>query len=110
MATNQFFIDSTRLSEAALQKKHQIEQDPSCRTDHMAYMEGMEQIHSDVMAKVLEQMQHYDYNLYTAEDVIRALETERCTIEDFKALLSPAAAPFLEQMAAKAKKIGRAHV
>ena len=103
MATNQFFIDSTRLSEAALQKKHQIEQDPSCRTDHMAYMEGMEQIHSDVMAKVLEQMQHYDYNLYTAEDVIRALETERCTIEDFKALLSPAAAPFLEQMAAKAK-------
>ena len=103
MTTNQFFIDSTRLSEAALQKKHQIEQDPSCRTDHMAYMEGMEQIHSDVMAKVLEQMQHYDYNLYTAEDVIRALETERCTIEDFKALLSPAAAPFLEQMAAKAK-------
>ena len=103
MTTNQFFVDSTRLSEAALQKKHQIEQDPSCRTDHMAYMEGMEQIHSDVMTKVLDQMQHYDYNLYTAEDVIRALETERCTIEDFKALLSPAAAPFLEQMAAKAK-------
>lgn len=103
MTTNQFFIDSTRLSEAALQKKHQIEQDPSFRTDHMAYMEGMEQIHSDVMAKVLDQMQHYDYNLYTAEDVIRALEAERCTIEDFKALLSPAAAPFLEQMAAKAK-------
>ena len=103
MTTNQFFVDSARLSEAALQKKHQIEQDPSCRTDHMAYMEGMEQIHSDVMAKVLDQMQHYDYNLYTAEDVIRTLEAERCTIEDFKALLSPAAAPFLEQMAAKAK-------
>lgn len=103
MTTNQFFVDSARLSEAALQKKHQIEQDPSCRTDHMAYMEGMEQIHSDVMAKVLDQMQHYDYNLYTAEDVIRALEAERCAIEDFKALLSPAAAPFLEQMAAKAK-------
>ena len=103
MTTNQFFIDSTRLSEAALQKKHQIEQDPSCRTDHMAYMEGMEQINSDVMTKVLDQMQHYDYDQYTAEDVARALETERCTIEDFKALLSPAAAPFLEQMAAKAK-------
>ena len=103
MTTNQFFIDSTRLSEAALQKKHQIEQDPSCRTDHMAYMEGMEQINSDVMTKVLDQMQHYDYDQYTAEDVARALETERCTIEDFKALLSPAAVPFLEQMAAKAK-------
>ena len=103
MTTNQFFVDSTRLSEAALQKKHQIEQDPSCRTNHMAYMEGMEQIHSDVMTKVLDQMKHYDYNQYTAEDVVRALEAERCTIEDFKALLSPAAAPFLEQMAAKAK-------
>ena len=68
MTTNQFFIDSTRLSEAALQKKHQIEQDPSCRTDHMAYMEGMEQINSDVMTKVLDQMQHYDYDQYTAED------------------------------------------
>ena len=31
-----------------------------------------------------------------------ALEHENCTIEDFKALLSPAAEPFLEQMARRA--------
>lgn len=103
MAENQFFVDSARLSEEALKIKHRIEQDPSARTNHMEYMPGMEQIKSDVMDKVLYEMNHYDYSLYTAEDVKRALESDRCTIEDFKALLSPAAAPFLEEMAAKAK-------
>lgn len=35
-----------------------------------------------------------------SNDVKRALAAERCGLEDFKALLSPAAAPFLEEMAA----------
>lgn len=35
----------------------------------------------------------------TSRDVETALESERRTIEDFKALISPAAAPYLEQMA-----------
>ena len=69
----------------------------------MEYMEGMEQIKSDVMDKVMSQMHSYDYEKYTAKDVKAALEHETCSIEDFKALLSPAAAPFLEQMAQKAK-------
>lgn len=103
MAENKFFIDSEKLSGAALEKKHCLERDPSCRTDHMAYMEGMEQIDSDIREKVLSQMEQYDYNTYTEEDVRRALANERCTVEDFKALLSPAAAPYLEQMAEKAK-------
>lgn len=103
MAENKFFIDSEKLSGAALEKKHCLERDPSCRTDHMAYMEGMEQIDSDIREKVLFQMEQYDYNAYTEEDVRRALANERCTVEDFKALLSPAAAPYLEQMAEKAK-------
>ena len=63
----------------------------------------MEQIKSDVMDKVMSQMRSYDYEKYTAKDVKAALEHETCSIEDFKALLSPAAAPFLEQMAQKAK-------
>ena len=50
---NQYFVDSDKLSEAALKKKHLLENDPSSRTDHMAYMEGMEQIKSDVMDNVL---------------------------------------------------------
>ena len=103
MAENQFFVDSSRLGEKALKVKHRLEQDPSSRSNHMEYMPGMERIQSDIMEKVLYEMDHYDYNAYTEEDVRRALDSDRCSIEDFKALLSPAAAPFLEQMAAKAK-------
>ncbi len=103
MAENQFFVDSSRLGEEALKVKHRLEQDPSSRSNHMEYMPGMERIQSDIMKKVLYEMDHYDYNAYTEEDVRRALDSDRCSIEDFKALLSPAAAPFLEQMAAKAK-------
>lgn len=103
MEENQFFVDSKKLSPEALERKHRIEQDPSARTNHMEYMEGMEQIQSDIMSKVLNQMENYDYNQYTAEDVRRALAKETCGIEEFKAFLSPAAAPFLEEMAAKAK-------
>ena len=43
MAENQFFIDSDKLSEAALERKHKLETDPSSRTNHMEYMPGMEQ-------------------------------------------------------------------
>lgn len=103
MAENQFFIDSDKLSAKALEKKHRLEQDPSSRTNHMEYMEGMEQIKSDVMDKVMTEMHSYDPDRYTAEDVRRALYAETCTVEDFKALLSPAAAPFLEEMAERAK-------
>ena len=103
MAENQFFVDSDKLSEKALENKHRLENDPSYRTNHMEYMEGMEQIESDIMDKVLSAMNEYDYEKYTAIDVRRALSSDRCSIEDFKALLSPAAEPFLEEMAQKAK-------
>lgn len=103
MAENQFFVDSDKLSEKALENKHRLESDPSYRTNHMEYMEGMEQIESDIMDRVLSAMNEYDYGQYTAVDVKRALSSDRCSIEDFKALLSPAAEPFLEEIAAKAK-------
>ncbi|MGN6180558.1 MAG: 2-iminoacetate synthase ThiH [Mucilaginibacter sp.] len=35
----------------------------------------------------------------TSDDVLKALSTQKRTLEDFKALVSPAAAPYLEQMA-----------
>ena len=35
----------------------------------------------------------------TASDVLRALNTEKRDLEDFKALISPAALPYLEEMA-----------
>lgn len=100
---NQFLIDSSYLSPQALEKKHQLETDPSSRKNHMEYLPGMEQITSDVCKNVMSQMQSYDYSRYTAKDVKTALEHETCSIEDFKALLSPAAEPFLEQMAQRAR-------
>jgi 2-iminoacetate synthase len=103
MSENQFFIDSDKLSQKALERKHRLENDPSVRTNHMEYMEGMDRIQSDILDKVIREMDDYDYDKYTDEDVRRALAKEVCTVEDFKALLSPAAAPYLEQMARKAK-------
>jgi 2-iminoacetate synthase len=39
----------------------------------------------------------------TDADVRRALSKERCDVEDFMALISPAAIPYLEDMAALSK-------
>lgn len=100
---NQFFIDSEYLSAEALEKKHRLETDPASRKDHMEYLPGMEQITSDVREQVMSHMNSYDYSKYTAKDVQAALEHDTCTIEDFKALLSPAAEPFLERMAQRAR-------
>ena len=100
---NQFFVDSDKLSPQALEKKHRLENDKNSRTDYMAYMDGMEQISPDIRNKVINAMNEYDYGKYTATDVLRALEKDTCSVEDFKALLSPAAEPFLEKMAEKAK-------
>lgn len=100
---NQFFVDSSHLSAEALEKKHRVETDPSYRTNHMEYLPGMEKIESDVCKNVIEQMKSFDYSKYTAKEVKAALEHDKCSIEDFKALLSPAAEPFIEQMAQKAR-------
>lgn len=41
----------------------------------------------------------------TEKDVLIALNKERCNLEDFKALISPAAEKYIEQMAAKARQL-----
>ena len=48
-------------------------------------------------------MNNYDYDKYTAKDVENAINAVNRTPEDFAALLSPAALPYLEQMAQAAK-------
>ena len=100
---NNYLIDSGKLSEGALKKKHELENDPKSRTNHMEYMNGMERIESDICGKVISEMKSYDYNSYTPADVAAALGHEHCSIEDLKALLSPAAEPFLEKMAERAR-------
>ena len=79
------------------------------RIDHMKYLPGMEVIESDIQEQVISRMNAYDYKRYTETDVKRALAAEYLSIEDFAALLSPAAEPFLEQMAAKATIETRKH-
>lgn len=101
---NHFLIDSEYLSPEALEIKHRLETDPSSRKSHMEYLPGMEVIESDIRSKVMEHMSSYDYSSYTGRDVMAALEHETCSIEDFKALLSPAAEPFLEMMAQRASR------
>lgn len=76
----------------------------------MEYMEGMEILsESTVMEQVISAMNSYDYNKYTKEDVINALKSDVCTPKDFAAYLSPAAAPYLEEMAKKARDEKRKH-
>lgn len=104
MNENSFFIDSGRLSPAASKKKHLLEEDPASRTNHMEYLPGMDRLSSDIMTKVMETMNAYDCSRYTQDDVKRALGHETCSVDDFKALLSPEALPFLEEMALRAKQ------
>src|SRR5690348_7714548 len=46
-------------------------------------------------------------NAKTSQDVLNALQHSRPGLADFMALLSPAAAPFLEQMAKRAQQLTR---
>lgn len=79
------------------------------RTNHMQYLPDMEVIDSDILDKVVADMNSYDYDSYTAQDVQAALSHDHITPEDFRALLSPAALPFMEQIAQRAQKETRKH-
>lgn len=79
------------------------------RIDHMTYLPGMEDIGSEIMDQVIARMNAYDYDSYTEQDVRRALAADNLTPEDFGALLSPAALPFLEEMAERAQQETRKH-
>lgn len=79
------------------------------RIDHMTYLEGMEVLDSDIDKRVIEAAKAYDSDKYTAKDVRRALLHTDKTPEDFGALLSPAAMPFLEEIAQQAQQETRKH-
>lgn len=78
-------------------------------TDPMTYQPDMEIIASDIMQQVLDARSAYDENAYTEADVKQALLQEHLTPEGFAALLSPAAAPLLEQLAHRAQAETRRH-
>lgn len=86
-----------------------LEDQKQNRIDHMTYLPGMEQIPDDIMNQVVTAMNNYDYTKYTAADVRRALDADDRTPEDFAALLSPAALPYLEEIAQAARAETRKH-
>lgn len=79
------------------------------KTSIMQHSDEMEAIDSDLMEHVLSLAEAYNYNEYKSNNVKLALSKDVLSIEDFAALLSPAAAGCLEQMAQKAKLETRKH-
>lgn len=69
------------------------------------YRPHMDQIESPILTTVLSEREHYTYDHYTAEDVRRVLQEDTIDVEGLKVLLSPAAEPFLEELAEKAKAV-----
>ena len=47
------------------------------RTDHMAYMDGMEIIHHDTFDRVISEMNSYNPLAYSESDVVRAIKSDR---------------------------------
>ena len=86
-----------------------LEDQKKNRINHMEYLPGMENIGSEIMDKVVSEMNNYDYDKYTEYDVKRALNNTERSVEDFKALLSPAALPFIEEIAKAAQIETRKH-
>ena len=63
----------------------------------------LENISSDIMDKVITEMDTYDYNSFSDEDIKEALNKDYLSVKNFQALLSPKAINYLEEMAQKAK-------
>lgn len=73
-------------------------------TDAEDYEEDMEYIDPGLMKGVLERFTKYDQDSYSNDDVLSAIKSDNLSEKDFGALLSPAAEPFLEQIAERARE------
>ena len=98
----------THLNESILSKEI-LEDQKKNRIDHMTYLPEMEVLETNILDQVIEAMDNYDYQQYTQSEVIRAISKDNRSPEDFQALLSPAAVPFLEEIAQKAQEETRKH-
>ena len=96
-------MENNHVNESILSEEI-LEEQKKNRIDHMTYLPDMEVLEDNsVQEKVVAAMKAYDYNKFTAKDVKRALAHDNKTPEDFQALLSPAALPFLEEIAQAAR-------
>ena len=72
--------------------------------DYLEYQEGMEVLDSTLLEQVQGLLAEYNPENFTEADVRRALSNSKRTLADFGALLSPAALPFLEELAIAAQR------
>lgn len=72
--------------------------------DYMQYLPHMQELKSDILSKVLDEIQNYDETKYSAKEVQEALNATHLSIENLKALLSSAAEDFIEELAFKSAK------
>lgn len=70
------------------------------------YLESQQKLDNKILNEILKERQSAEFSGYNETDVKRALNKDYKNIDDLKALLSPAAAPLLEDLmqAAKATK------
>lgn len=72
-------------------------------SDIMQYLDGMEITSHEILDKVENLYNNFDYNIYTSENVKKVLNKEILDLNDYAVLLSPVAGAFLEEMAVRAK-------
>lgn len=80
-----------------------LPRDANGRVQHLSWRPSFDRMGSPIMERVLQAAAVADFSTYDAGDVRAALAARRRTREDLAALLSPAAAPLLEELAAAAQ-------
>ncbi len=70
----------------------------------MQFLPHQQNLGGEILQSVLKERETANFSAYTEADVRRVLASSNLTFEDFKVLLSPVAAAFLEPLAQKAKE------
>ena len=79
------------------------------KTSIYDYNPQMQDIKSDILDSILNEVANFDPEKYNENDIKNALNKDNLNIENLKALLSIKAQDFIEEMAQKAKIKTRAH-
>lgn len=79
------------------------------RSDHMKYLDRMEQISHEIMDKVLKARDEFECENTSVADVKNVLQKNKFNNKDLQILLSASALECLEEMAQKARIITRAN-
>lgn len=79
------------------------------RSDHMKYLEGMEQISHEIMDKVLKARDEFNCDNVNLNDVRNVLQKDKINDKDLQILLSEIALECLEEIAKKAQAVTRAN-